>query len=192
MVPPKSPSPRDILDELSKSRDLEIKYSLLEPKPVLEEGIRDQFVHDYCQGQRAIQAYMVNMVNNEKGEPQPEPTDPPEKSFWAAVASFGLFKLFYDRENQGFPIPIMTPPSSVTNNSHIRSPLCKRRKKDNPGFHPCKKLPDYPSLMQVVWRWGMQALQYNIRSRVTLERTLETTWRKCVILSSQITELIYY
>ena len=98
-------------------------------------------------------AYVVDMFNNEMGEPpQPELTDPLKNAPWAAaaLASLGLFKLLNDWESQGFSIPMMTPPSSVTNNSHIPSPLCKRRKKDNPGFHPCKKLPDNSTLVHPV------------------------------------------
>ena len=92
------------------------------------------------------------MFNNEMGEPpQPELTDPLKNAPWAAaaLASLGLFKLLNDWESQGFSIPMMTPPSSVTNNSHIPSPLCKRRKKDS-GFHPCKKLPDNPTLVHPI------------------------------------------
>ena len=165
MLPPKSPW--EILDELGKSLDLEIKHSFLEPAE--EEGHKmfmvsvngnpyvgsasDIDISKNIAAEMAIQAYVVHVVNNRKGEGEPEVTDPLDNAPWAALASLGLFKLFKDWERRGFSIPMMTTPdatpSSVTNHSNIPSPP-KRRKKDNPGFHPCKKLPDNPTLVHPV------------------------------------------
>lgn len=169
MVPPKAPW--DILEELGKSLDLEINHSYLEP--VEEEGLKmfpcevivngDPYVGSAPEAdiskniaaEMAIQAYVVHVVTNGTGEPQPELTDPLDNAPWAALASLGLFKLFNDWQSRGFAIPMMTSPSSVTINPNNPSPP-KRRKEDNPGFQPgfvmkpCKKLPDNPTSVHPV------------------------------------------
>jgi len=169
MVPPKSPW--SILEELGKSLDLEINHSFLEP--VEEDGLKmfpcevivngdpyvgsapDADISKNIAAEMAIQAYVVHVVHNGTGEPQPEVTDPLDNAPWAALASLGLFKLFNDWQSRGFAIPMMNPPSSAANNPNTPSPA-KKRKEDNPGFQPnfvmkpCKKLPDNPTSVHPV------------------------------------------
>lgn len=169
MVPPKSPW--TILEELGKSLDLEINHSFLEP--VEEDGLKmfpcevivngdpyvgsapDADISQNIAAEMAIQAYVVHVVNNGTGEPQPELADPLDNAPWAALASLGLFKLFNDWQSRGFAIPMMNPPLSATNNPNTPSPA-KRKKEDNPGFQhgfvmkPMKKLPDNPTSVHPV------------------------------------------
>jgi len=169
MVPPKSPW--TLLEELSRSLDLEIIHSFLEP--VDEDGLKlfpcevivngdpyvgsapDADISKNIAAEMAIQAYVMHVVSNRTGEP--EVTDPLDNAPWAALASLGLFKLFNDWQSRGFSLPMMAQPAPppVSNNPSTPSP-CKKRKEDKPGFQPdfvmkpCKKLPSNPTSVHPV------------------------------------------
>ena len=120
MVPPKSHLRifRMSLDSVPGRKSNTVSFSWSQSR---RKGKGIKMLMVIVNGIPSFQAYVVNMVNNEKGEPQPELTDPLENAPWAALASLGLFKLLSnDWESQGFSIPMMThddPPSAVTNNS---------------------------------------------------------------------------